>query len=339
VKRCLLLAISCLAVLLVGTTTAQAAGYLEATTAALKSSLVYVAPGIPGTSSDTASTLQQQLNEGDNIALVMLPQEALAETGDIQTFAKKLDDATAHKRILGLAIGTKLIGYSSLLPASTASDLMDRAVSVSTSVPESLGTFVRNVHSWQRQHPNEPAAKPPARTQKKPSGFPWGVIIIAAIIGSILAALARYALRDSSSTNEEENIEFHATPRQVRELLEQILRLRTQIDDSELLRDTITQLCRDSEAYFRRIENAMHEVDAFKAHLEEIQRVLIKYIDVQNNKRYYSRWTEYMEQGRNSVSDFADFLLARIRRESELSMTDYYVDTKILAAQKYRTRR
>lgn len=340
-RRGLLLAVA-LALLFGRASPGYAAGYFDSTVAALKGSNVYVAPLTAGSTADTENDLKQQLNGGDNIALVMLPQAALSEFGDIQTFAKKLDDATGHRLIIGLAIGDSRLGYSTLLPASTASDLMERAVSVSTSVPESLGTFARSVHNWQRQNASAPAAKPQpkptAKTapKKTSNSFPWAAIPIGVALGLLGAALLRKILRGSESSNEKERVEFHSTPRQVRQLLDDILQLRSQINDQSLC-DIITQIGRDSEAYFRRIENAKNEIEAFKTRLEEIQRILVKYIDVQDNERYYyPHWAKHLQEGRESVVNFAEFLLARIRKESELSMMDYYVDTKILAAQKYR---
>ncbi|HOX96625.1 MAG TPA: hypothetical protein PLI45_04585 [Candidatus Woesebacteria bacterium] len=133
---------------------------------ALQNGNVYVDPELIGTLSvdnDTASKLQSKLFEGDNLVLVMLPAEA--ETGtDIYAIAQRLSEGLGDQKIIGLAVGNKVIGYGPTLPSGVAADMMRRADNVSNNSLTALVTFSQNIHAWQEVHPQPTPTPTPIPT-------------------------------------------------------------------------------------------------------------------------------------------------------------------------------
>jgi hypothetical protein len=296
----------------------------------LKDSPVYVVRGIEGTTSETANELSDRLNGGDNILLVMLP----AGSGDPSVLASSIDDATGRKHIVGVSVGDQLGATSAIMPSGKAVDLMQRAKSVSTSTVESLGTFIRNVHSWQVQHPKERASKP--TTKKKDGGSSWILFVIAGIIAILLGVLmwARKLNRDSEAADD---FKFRSSPDDVRDLLKVIMGLRPQIRDDELV-TTIETACNDTNQYFRRSSDPKmrdEDITVFSRHLKSVRSVLTQYIDIQNNGRYYDNPDELIQQGRDAIAGFATFVEQSIRRGRRSELTEFKVDTDILSAQRY----
>jgi hypothetical protein len=63
---------------------------------------------------------------------------------------------------------------------------------------------------------------------------------------------------------------------------------------------------------------------------------MIKYIDVQGNRRYYFDPDIEMKRGKESIIDFAHYVLDSIRRGNSAELMDYKVSTDILTAERYR---
>jgi hypothetical protein len=166
---------SVLVLIALGTVFAQE--YISDAVKALEQAPVYVAPGTQETDIYTAGKLQARLTSGDNIVLVMLPATAEAELGvDITTLARNLSDRLGNRRIVGLAVGNKVVGYAPSLPVGVAADQMSRAQSVANDPVTALGTFVLNIHLWQREHAfstvsptPKPAATPTATPTPRPT--------------------------------------------------------------------------------------------------------------------------------------------------------------------------
>jgi len=142
-----------------------AGDYITDIVQALQRAPVYVAPYTEGTDNDTAGKLQTRLNSNDNIVLVMLPSTAEVEFGvDIYTIASRLSEQLENQRIVGLAVGNKVVGYAPNLPVGVAADQMRRAQSVSNDPITALGTFAQNVHLWQKEHPQPTSSPMPTPT-------------------------------------------------------------------------------------------------------------------------------------------------------------------------------
>jgi hypothetical protein len=178
---------------------AQEVNYVAAAISALQTSNVYVAPGIPGTSSKTTIELNSYLLQGDNIVLIMLPMEAANNT-DLQTIAKKISDGLSNQKTIGLAVGDEVIGYSEILPSGIATSQMIDANSVSNSSSTALSTFARNIQIWLVQHPQpsptpSPEPTPTPRPTMQPivlpkvEDVPWTAKAIFLVLIPILTIL------------------------------------------------------------------------------------------------------------------------------------------------------
>jgi len=333
VRRSLLVALSVLACLMAASP--ALADNLNKVLAGLKHAPVYIEPGTPGTTTDTAGELEGQLKDGDNIVIVLLPAGAVS--GDLSGFARKVDQELGGKRIVGLAAGDQTVAYSALLPAGTADDLMHSATNVSTNSREALSTFIQNVHNWQLQNPKQPASKPASKTKKKHAGHTGTYAALGVVAGLALLALLLWILlggEGKKAVSGEEYIKFRSP---VRDDLERIADLRSNISDQSL-RVLLTQVCTDVEAYFRKYcANPEEDAVAFRNHLSSLRKVLEKYVEIQDSPaRYYDNPEALMESGRQAVADFEQYVLDTIRRGSRANLMDYSVKTDILSAQKLR---
>jgi len=341
----LTLAAGSAAVLLWTVSAAAAASPINDAIAALKQSSVYVAPGTENTNADTAGILLAQLNKNDNVVLVMLPASADASGEGIRSDAKQISDALGGKAIVGISVGDQTFGYSSLLPSGVAADLMGRAESLGTNTTENLTTFVRIVHDWQRENPDAPAAHQviehptakPHHDGSTPVFVGGGVLLLAALAGGIVVAIIRrrrhaYAVNGST-------VSLRNTPDTVRDVLRRIIDQTTQVRNADL-RDTLAQICSDTDALFRRRSSrgarANDDAVTFEQNLTGLERVVTKYIDVQDNPRFFEEPRELLRSGVDAIDGFGEYVLRSIQRDSREALTDYNVDAKILEATRYR---
>ena len=151
---------------------------LNEVASALKQSPVYVAQAHPKPTANTAPSLQARLLPNDAIVLVLLPSSALPNGDTPSAFVQQLSSALGNTRVIGLGLlnpdGTgQTIGYAVPLPSGFAADQMHRSATVSTSVPETLGTFVQNVHVYLAAHPwphhrrRSPHRQPPHQSHRR----------------------------------------------------------------------------------------------------------------------------------------------------------------------------
>lgn len=312
---------------------AFSADYLHGAAEALKNTKVYVFPGTEGTDKDTAAGLQSRLTSDDNIVLVMFPSVVETELGvDINAIAESLSRELSNQRIIGLAIGKKVVGYAPTLPIGVAADQMKRAESVSNDPLTALGTFAQNIHIWQREHPGPQPNQPSEPTNSGPGGL--GLIIG---IGLVALVVILFFVKASSRTDESSKprTRFDA-PGHVRDLLSRISVQREQVYD-RILKDALYQMCVDIERYFR-TSSKDKDKDAltFEQLLNQVLQVLDKYIDIQENKRYYTSPDDLLRKGRESIVGFSAYVLESIRRGHSVELMEYNVGTDILGAQRYR---
>lgn len=293
---------------------------------ALREKPVFVDPAA-GVPAETEGVLLEQLNPTDGIVVLLFGEGA----GDPATIAADVNKKLGGKRIVGVTVGDQAAGFSTILPYGVATELMKRAATVSTSKPETLGTFIQNVHDWQRAHPNAPAAKP---VKEKEGGLitPMRGILFALVIVVIAAIIVAAVI---SSTKTEDGVTLKKSPDRIKEQLELMLKLRDKIEDSSM-RVLITQIASDVEAFFRRTKAVdVGDRDALVNHLASLNKVLAMYVDVQDNERYFRNPNELLSNGYDATSSFAEFVLGMVQREGRRSITDFRVDTNILSAKKY----
>lgn len=301
--------------------------YISDTVQALQQAPVYVAPGTEDTDKDTAARLQARLSSGDTIVLVMLPASAEISLGeDISATAVRLSEALGNQRIIGLAVGKKAVGYAPTLPSGVAADLMRRANSVSNDPVTALNTFGQNVHRWQADNP-QPKPPPPPTTGNGEVPWPAGALVIVATSGIMLLWQRRKAVHASQRTH-------FKVPNQIKDQLSKIAQERGQVLDAEL-RGVLYQLCLDIERYFQS-SSSDREGDAsfMQARLTEVIAVQAKYVDVQRHSRYYNRPDAWMDQGKEAISDFGQYVLEAIRNGNDAALTDFRVANNILQAQR-----
>lgn len=296
----------------------------------LRGSPVYVVDGIEGTTSDTANKLRDQLNGGDNILIVMLPDSSSDPAG----VAKALDNATQHKYIIGVSVGDESAAVSTAMPQGVAADQMRRADSVSTSNVETMTTFIRNVHAWQVQHPSAVASMPVGED----GGFGSLLFVIIAAclaLGSGASVLIR---RRTNSRDPDKRIKFKSSPNEVADLLREIMSLKSSVSNHDL-KMVIDRACHDTEQYFARSSDPKRiseDRSTFVNHLRSVRSVLRTYIEVQSSPaRYYDDPTKLLRQGYEAIDGFADFVENSIRRGRRSELTEFKVDTDILSAQRF----
>lgn len=330
--RCIAKAVALAAVLaLMVPSIILAADYIKDAAEVLKHSPVYVAPGTEETDNDTAGKLQARLEGNDNIVLVMLPFAAKAELdADISTIANRLSQELKNQRIIGLAVGDEVVGYAPTLPAGVAADQMRRAKSVSNDPLTALGTFAQNMHLWQREHPQP---KPAPFEPPSSGGIPWFVwlLISLLVVGVAIALIARWVGRSYTPSTERSRFRV---PDQVEDPLEAIMRKRGQVRDQGL-QSVLYQLGVDVEKYFQ-LSSKDEKRDAlfFRDRLVEVTQVLDKYLDVQDNPRYYNNPNSLLQEGKEGLTEFSEWVLVSIRRGTDEDLSDYRLNTSIMQARR-----
>lgn len=324
---------------------AQAESYVDQAVAALQHSTVFVAEGTEQTDQNTTGILQSQLTSSDHIATVMLPASAMPGAGSsAYDVAQVIDNATGHQYILVVSIGSEIGTATQLLPAGVAADQLVRAQSVSTSTMESIGTFIRNIHSWQRAHP-EDAIKPASsagKTKQNKDGISWATTTLIAVVTMlIISVVSTLFRRRRSSTPADDSLSKVklTVPKRIRDELDQIMSRRQNIADSSL-REIITQMIRDTNEVFNRLSaDAPDQISLqaveFEKHLQMLIEVIDEYVNAQEKPRYYVNATEALQDGRESIKDYAEYVLNSARRAGRERLTQYNVNNKILSAQKY----
>ncbi len=309
------------------------ADYISEAADALKQTRVYVFPGTEGTDNGTVNRLKARLTSDDNIVLVMLPFAAESELGaDAFTIVTRLSEVLGNQRIIGLAVGRTVVGYAPTLSEGVASDLMNRARSVSNNDPfTALGTFVQNVHIWQRAHPQPK----PILSETTSAGVPFGVLASVAVITFLVILVIIYFAR---RTEAEEEVgpdrTSYKVPAQVKDQLYQIARLRRQVLDREL-KAVLYQICVDIEKYFQLSSNNK-KTDAviFKDRLTDVVQVLSKYVEVQDNPDYFNDPEIVLSRWKEAFSEFSQFVREAIRRGTEADLRAYRLKAEVMQAQR-----
>lgn len=325
-KRFLLSLAVMLAVVLGIASPVGAEDYMSEVTNGLKHSPVYIVPQTEETNATTASSLKGVLYGGDGILLAMLPSAAETSLGtDAQSFVARLSERIGGRHIIGVTVGDLAIGYSSVMSSGIASDLMHRAASVSTNPVETLGTFVRNVHDWQRLHPKSKDALHPHKSSVWRYVWAGSLCISVVSLALYYVSVARIRQRTRVMTSRKR---FRAH-RSVNPMLTQIARLRDQVNDSDL-RGLLDQCCVNVERYFMRYSNdRFGDALVFQDHLTRLTTLLHKYIEVQNNRGDYRSPDAVMTDVGQRVERFAQFVRASILAGSDAKLTQYLVDTDL----------
>lgn len=306
--------------------------YLRVVVDELENSEVYIAPDAPNIGASTESELEEYVQDGDDIVLVVLPAEGFADIEDPVTFASQISDELGGDIIVGLSVGDEAYAYSGLLPSGVAADLMHRAETTSMQNISTLQTFASNVRRWKDQHPEQLTTQPDQEVvisdESGNEPILAGVLLLAALVAAGAAFLRK---RSKHSVAVKAVTDVYLL--EVRPLLDRLMTLRDRLNDPAL--KYALKACRDdTEAYFERYtSDRKNDAFIFKNNLELMISVMSKYLDVQQNPRYYENPTAELERGKLSAIDFAEFVLQSCREGSAIQLAEYTVNTQILQAQ------
>jgi len=317
---------------------ALAADPISDAAAGLSHSSVYVAPGTEGTNADTAGLLAARLTANDGIVLVMLPAGATSALGtDLSAIASALSEKLGGGKIIGLAVGNQVVGFAPSLPANVAADQMHRADSVSNDPITALGTFAQNIHIWQGENPT-PAPVQPSGGSGSGAGFPfWILALLAGALGVVFVGLfASGKLSGSLAASSDVKHHFNA-PGPVKDLLDRIAAKREQINDPTLAR-LVYQICLDVEHYFATSSgDTKADAATFAKSLVDIDAIVAKYIDVQDNRYYWRKPDEVLDQVKESLADYSAYVLDSIKNGNDASLREFKLKAYVLAAQREAT--
>lgn len=305
--------------------------YITNVLKALEDTNVYVDPSIDGPDKTVTAKLQKIIKSSSNVVLVVLPDDA-GEEEDIHSIAIEISNKKGTEYIIGISVGNEVLGYAPSLPAGVAADQMKRADSVSNDPVTALFTFSQNMNSWLAKNP-QPTPTVVYEDGKKPFEFtPLIMILLVSGVSSmfyVLHILIRPKKPDDEKTN------FKA-PSEIRTLLGEISKSRENIDDYEF-KDILQTMCLDIERYFtNESEDKDRDAESFKERLSDVLEVVQKYVEIQNNQRYFYEAQEQMIRGKDSVRDFSIHVLESIRQGNAAELLDYKVNSNILQAQRYK---
>ena len=328
---------------------ASAATSVDTIVGALQKAPVFVVDGTEGTTSDTAATLTGKLSDGDNIVIVMLPADETLSVEDVNALTQKISNGLKGERIVGIAVGAQFAGAASMLPSGTAADLMNRAQTVSTNSVETLTTFIRNVHDWQKNNPDYiPTPKP----EKAESGVPvWPFIVGGVLLVTIMLVIfltTRRRIRGRVHYTAPGNLNDP-----VRSMMEYRKRLErdrywdtyspsinaARRESVERMFVAIDATCRYTEAYFKRFASEKKNSGTlviFNNQLELAQKVVKDYVYTYENSEFVDNPIQVMKRGHDAIEGLAETILSSIKKGNNDRLMDYKVSTNILDANRYK---
>lgn len=304
----------------------------------LQESSVYIAEGTEGTNSDTAAVLEGQMREDDQIVIVMLPSDAEITTEEIQQITTQIADGVGESVIVGVSIGDTFDAAATSLPAGVADELMRNADTVSQSPLDTMGTFIRNVHDWERLHPGQ-VVKTEPEAVAVPGGpdltLPVGGVTALVLSSVITAALIVRKRRRMTHSK----VKYTAPP-VLNEWVKQFVRLS---ESKELKGSTMATLLvdvsRHTEAYFTRLSPSNRrdqaQLDAFTGNFERVRNIVDTYLQTKREPQYApSDPREILQKCEATVRDFAEHIQENVRNKNREDMLDFEVNVKIISAQR-----
>jgi hypothetical protein len=334
-RRLIACAICCLYWVVIGSAAAHGADAVDAAITQLKAGAsVYVEPGTTGTSPDTTTILKRALKEDDHIILLMLPA-AGSSTESIDQVAQRIDAATDHKFTIGLAQGGNVIGYSTILPESVASDAMERAKSIAPNQTEALLTYARVIHDWQTAHPSPSAS--PSSEGNTAQGSEWVTPAIYGLIGAVIGTVAFRVIRRRNAGFHARGVvaNFDASPPAIRTKLQDLLMYGQQVRDESLQRE-ITSIATNINDFFElsRASNRETSDDAkvYASYLGTIVDALRSYVVVQSKPHLFRNATEQMKEASAEIKQFGGFVLSSIQRSNDVDLRSFKTSIATLKA-------
>lgn len=303
----------------------------------LRRSHVYIEPGTPGTTRTTASTIAARISPADPVVIVMVPPSSTIDPDDL---AQQIDDATAHKYIVGVSVGSKTAGTASILPAGAASDQMHRAATVATNPPEIMTTFVTNIHDYLKLHPLPKPGAPPSKPEASTEGHTTlKVLVLLLGLPGVAIALSIVSLKNRRRREPQDTLRpvLPDPPGPIKDLLRQVEKRAGHILDVSS-RKTLLSACDETKVMFSRLENETWSqpyrltIEAFQTHLTNLLAVLDTYLDIQDHPSYWDEPSGLLADGQESIASYAADVLETIKSINRKTAFDFQVKTSILNA-------
>lgn len=301
---------------------AYGASYLDEAVQALQTQHVYVSPLAPTIDSATRAQLEQQTN-GTTIGVVVLPESAKSEAGDIPHFLAEIAQGSGKDTVV-VAFGSDLEAGSRALPGGTAAKLANQAEQSNATTGEALVDFVSEVQN------TAPAAD--NGTSADPNGIVGIAIVMVVLAAMVAGGFAWFKRRQRQGRTPKEDLQ--AVPSKIRE---QLAAINSFAIEDPGMKAALEQGMKDTVALFGRIRkaepNKIEQVTAqYAGHLKDMNSMLAIYTDVQANPRHFQPYTaDYLRDGKSAAQQYADGVLKNIQEVTRGSWTNFQVDIKMLA--------
>lgn len=304
--------------------------------AALEQGGVYVEPGLSGTNGDTVVYIQGFLHSDDHVVIVMMGQSSMSD----DAIAQEILGSLSGKTVLGLYVNGHTTAYSNWLPTNVVNKTMKDAQSVSSMTPqETLTTYVRLIHQYQVAHPEvfETTTSTETAADQSTSYVPvavggGGLFIAAAAIFAIVSSRRR----KKKTSGGQQALSF--APSAVRGQLLRIQKLEASIRNSSM-KDKLDTVISDIEEFFKRStrsrgRNTDQEAIVFEQRLNDVVTLLERYIDIQENPRYYDEPAKLLESALGSIDVLGTHVLQSIKDQNSQRVLEFRVSNELLTTQR-----
>ena len=305
-------------------------GYLNEAVQGLQGNQqVYVSPSVRGV--DTNAILQAI--KGNDIAVVVLPEDAAAAHGGANGFLRELNQQTNHQTLI-VVIGNDMDAGSSVLGKGEASQIVNEAEGHNGTLTSRIVDAVNGIAAKQQSqtHTNTSANPPQDTGSPMPFVFGLGGVAVLVVIAWVVFTRRKPRVQDP--------LAIKSSPATVRELLVKLKELIPQINDPSVT-GKLRNIIRDTEEFFRRSvaaagPDSSKETDGFHQKLDEAVKMLENYVDIQDNSRYYEDPDALLASGADAIDGLATGVLTAVRRKNVDQLLQYQVSSDILSAQRYR---
>jgi hypothetical protein len=309
---------------------AFAASYLDEAVQALQTGNVYVSVESQTIDAATKERLIQQ-TKGTNIGVVVLPEGARTEAGDIPQFVVNITGQSGKETVI-VAVGKDLEAASRTMSSGSAGKLANDLERSNPSTGDALVKFVTEARSSQPASPSQQNAGP------DPSGFLIPAAVVVALGG---AGVAYWRRRNKTSPRSRNTTPVLQAPDTIQELLDTVSQYHVK---DQAMQSNLNQSVIDTEELFKRLKKAKSgEIAQITAKYEEllttVRNILVKYVDVQDNPRYYSAVqrqgatrAELLDYGQKAIAQYAAGVVKNINEAELGSLTDFRVNAKMLEA-------
>ncbi|HEX7483982.1 MAG TPA: hypothetical protein VF281_02410 [Candidatus Saccharimonadales bacterium] len=314
---------------------ADTTGYLDEAVQGLQASNVYVSVEVQVITAATKEQLIQQ-TDGTNIGIVVLPEGARSEIGDLPQFVSQVKSQSNQKTVI-VAVGNDLESSN-----ASASKLANSLEKTSSSTGDALVKFVTETQA-------APAGNTP-QTNVGPdvSGYIIAVVVIIALGtgGAIWRRTKRKPQSESIDDYRQEHENF--VPSSIQSLLSDLGQYTIRHNNSSVnekfwinddgMRTTLVKAISDTEELFKRLAPMGTEktMRAYEEGIAKMRFILRKYVDIQNHPDFHAvslnsqEHKKLLQVGKRAVFDYANGVLRDIVANEKGSFQSFLVDSSLI---------